>query len=138
MKRRQIILTFEDYSRLRSLLASKATTVFSDSALLQDLYVELDRARVVDSAEIPKDVVTMNSTVTLRDCQTRETETYTLVYPNQADIANNRLSVLAPVGSAILGYEVGDEFRWPVPTGWRRLKVEQVAYQPEREGAFPL
>jgi regulator of nucleoside diphosphate kinase len=135
MKRPSITLTFEDYSRLRDLLASKATTALSDSAGLRDLHAELDRATVVDSAEIPRDVVTMNSTITLRDIRTRESETYTLVYPTQADIANHRLSVLAPVGTAILGHRVGDEFKWPVPSGWRRLKIEQVVYQPERENA---
>ena len=80
----------------------------------------------------------MNSTVVLRDLDTGEVETYTLVYPNHADIARNRLSVLAPVGTAILGYHVGDVVRWRVPAGVRRLRVEEVLFQPERVGAFQL
>ena len=76
----------------------------------------------------------MNSTVVLRDMDTKEKETYTLVFPDSADIAHDRLSVLAPVGTAILGQHVGDIIRWRVPQGLRRLKVETVVYQPEREG----
>ena len=78
----------------------------------------------------------MNSTVKLRDLDTKELETYTLVFPEQADIANDQLSVLAPVGTAILGQRVGDALRWRVPSGWRRFKIERVIYQPEREGVF--
>jgi regulator of nucleoside diphosphate kinase len=78
----------------------------------------------------------MNSTVVLRDLETNEKETYTLVFPDSADIAHDRLSVLAPVGTAILGQHVGDTIRWRVPQGMRRLKVEKVVYQPEREGAY--
>jgi regulator of nucleoside diphosphate kinase len=80
----------------------------------------------------------MNSTVSLRDLGTNEVETYTLVFPECADIANNKLSVLAPIGTAVLGYRVGDEFRWRVPEGWRKLKIEQVIFQPERDGALRI
>jgi regulator of nucleoside diphosphate kinase len=105
---------------------------------LAELIAELQRAEVVPSDEVPSDVVTMNSTVVLRDLDTGEEETYTLVYPNHADIARNRLSVLAPIGTAILGYQVGDVVRWRVPAGMRRLRVEDVLFQPERVGAFHL
>jgi regulator of nucleoside diphosphate kinase len=86
--------------------------------------------------DVPPRIVTMNSTVVLRDLDTKEDETYTLVFPDAADIATDRLSVLAPVGTAILGERVDDVVRWRVPQGWRRLKVERVVYQPEREGAY--
>ena len=78
----------------------------------------------------------MNSSVVLRDLSSRELETYTLVFPEDADIAQGRLSVLAPVGTAILGQRIGDELKWRVPEGWRRFKIERVLYQPEREGVF--
>jgi regulator of nucleoside diphosphate kinase len=63
-------------------------------------------------------------------------EEYELVYPADADMAHGRLSVLAPVGTAILGYRRGDVIEWPVPAGLRRLRVEEVLYQPERAGAL--
>jgi regulator of nucleoside diphosphate kinase len=136
MARRKIIITENDHERLEALLASEFATAIGASEYLDDLRAELDRAEIVRPEDVPRNVVTMNSTVVLRDLDTKEKETYTLVFPEAADIANDRLSVLAPVGTAILGERVGDVVRWRVPQGWRRLKVERVVYQPEREGAF--
>jgi regulator of nucleoside diphosphate kinase len=136
MARRKIIITEDDHARLEALLASEFANVIGPSEYLDDLRAELDRAEIVRPEDVPRNVVTMNSTIVLRDLDTKEKETYTLVFPDAADIANDRLSVLAPVGTAILGERVGDVVRWHVPQGWRRLKVEQVLYQPEREGAF--
>jgi regulator of nucleoside diphosphate kinase len=133
MTRRQIVITAEDYQQLDSLLASKVVRLINGSDSLDELQTKLDRAQIVPQDDVPSDVVTMNSTVALRDLSTNEVKTYTLVYPDRADIANYKLSVLAPIGTAILGYRVGDEFRWRVPQGWRNLKVEQVIYQPERD-----
>jgi regulator of nucleoside diphosphate kinase len=136
MPKRKIIISRNDYDHLKELLSSKFTQAISPSEYLKSLEAELDLAEVVDPQRVPKNVVTMNSTVKLRDLDTKELETYTLVFPEEADIANYKLSVLAPVGTAILGQHVGDVLRWRVPDGWRRLKVERVLYQPERVGVF--
>ena len=138
MTGRQIIITTEDYRRLEALLSSKRALIIGGSARLVGLQAELSRAHVVPQNSVPEDVVTMNSTVTVRDLDTGDADTYTLVYPERADIANNMLSILAPIGTAILGYRIGDELRWRVPEGWRRLRVESVIYQPERAGEFHL
>jgi regulator of nucleoside diphosphate kinase len=138
MPRRKIYITQIDLQRLCRVVASELDLHDDSSRHLTELIAELERAEVVLSDEIPDDVVTMNSTVVLRDLETGGTETYTLVYPNHANIARNRLSVLAPVGTAILGNHVGDVVRWLVPTGVRRLRVEEVVFQPERVGAFHL
>jgi regulator of nucleoside diphosphate kinase len=135
MTRRKIIITADDHQQLETLLASKVSRLVSGADRLDELQAELNRAVVVQQADVPDDVVTMNSTLILRDLDTNDIETYTLVYPDRADIANHKLSVLAPIGTAILGYRVGDDIRWRVPEGWRRLKVEQVIFQPERDGA---
>jgi regulator of nucleoside diphosphate kinase len=136
MPKRKIIITSNDYDYLKELLSSKFTQAIRPSDYLESLKAELELAEVVDPERVPKNVVTMNSTVKLRDLDTKEIETYTLVFPEEADIANYKLSVLAPVGTAILGQRVGDVLRWRVPDGWRRLKVERVVYQPERAGVF--
>jgi regulator of nucleoside diphosphate kinase len=136
MARRRIVITEVDYERLEALLASEFAAAIGSCQYLDDLRAELDRAEIVRPEDVPRNVVTMNSTVVLRDVDTKEKETYTLVFPDVADIANDRLSILAPVGTAILGERVGDVVRWRVPQGWRRLKVERVLYQPEREGAY--
>jgi regulator of nucleoside diphosphate kinase len=136
MLKQKIVITQSDHEHLEELLASEFTQAIGPSDYLEGLEAELERADVVDPARVPRNVVTMNSTVKLRDLDTHEVETYTLVFPEQADIANSKLSVLAPVGTAILGQRVGDVLRWRVPAGWRRLKVERVLYQPERAGVL--
>ena len=133
MARRKIILNQDDHERLQELLHSAFADAFRDKPYLRDLRGELDTARVVDVQDVPQDVVTMDSIVRLRDMQSRELETYTLVYPDEADIAAGKLSVLAPIGTAILGYRVGDVVRWKVPSGTSRWRIEELIYQPERD-----
>jgi regulator of nucleoside diphosphate kinase len=94
---------------------------------------ELDRAEVVRPEAIPHDVVTMNSEVRLQDMDSGSVQRYKLVFPNQFR-CDNSVSVLAPIGTAMLGYRVGDVIEWRVPKGIRRLKVLKVIYQPEAAG----
>ncbi|HOW42400.1 MAG TPA: nucleoside diphosphate kinase regulator [Candidatus Omnitrophota bacterium] len=96
-----------------------------------ELEAELDRAIIVDADKIPSGVITMNSKVCLKDMDTGKDEFYQLVYPEDADIEQNKISVLAPIGTAILGYKVGDVIEWKVPAGLRRLKIKKILYQPE-------
>lgn len=93
---------------------------------IDDLHQELQRADVIDSESMPSGLVTMNSTVRLRDLDSEEIDTYTLVFPHDADIERNCISVLAPVGTAIIGCQVGDVVTWPVPRGRVRLRIEEV------------
>ncbi len=136
MKKRTIIISERDRQRLEALIDSARM----DSRVREDYLValgaELRRARVVPDGRVPPDVVRMSSVVRLRDLNSDETEEYELVYPADADMAHNRISVLAPIGTAILGYRLGDLVEWPVPAGLRRLRVEEVLYQPERAGAL--
>jgi regulator of nucleoside diphosphate kinase len=99
---------------------------------------ELERAEVVNPIDIPKDVVTMRSTVRLKDLDNGKEMVYSLVFPNEADIDEGKISVLAPVGTAMIGYRVGDVIEWEVPSGLRRLKVEEIIYQPEASGDYHL
>ena len=95
-------------------------------AALEKLRDELARALILDSAALPPDVVTMGARVQIEDLGTNEVEDYTLVYPDQANIAEGRLSILAPVGTALLGYRTGAIVDWPTPGGIRRLKIHRV------------
>ena len=133
---RTLVITQTDFPRLTQLLASGFARAIAPHEYLEALRDELHRASIVPPDKVPEGTVTMNSTVQLRDLDTGELETYTLVYPHKANIAEHRLSVLAPVGTAILGYSVGDIVRWRVPDGIRRLRIEHVLDQPERTGAF--
>jgi regulator of nucleoside diphosphate kinase len=105
---------------------------------LRPLQTELSHARVVPSKEVPPNVITMNSKARLRDLSTGEEMTFTLVFPDKANADEDKISVLAPVGTAMLGQRVGDEFEWEVPAGKVRLKVEALLYQPEAAGDFHL
>ncbi len=136
MTGRQIRITAADYQQLKAILASSVARVVNGSDRLDELQAKLQRAQIMPQDDLPGDVVTMNSTVSIRDLGTDEIETYTLVYPESADIANQKLSVLSPIGTAVLGDRVGDEFRWRAPDGWRKFKIEQVVFQPERDGAL--
>lgn len=132
---RTLIVTKTDRSRLEQLISEAQTQGGRHAEYLTALRGELRQARTVRPSEVPPNVVTMNSTVRLRDLDTGENETYTLVYPHQADASAGRISVLAPVGTAIIGNRVGDTIEWPVPAGLRRLKVQAVLDQPERARA---
>jgi regulator of nucleoside diphosphate kinase len=80
----------------------------------------------------------MRSKVRLKDLVSGESNTYSLVFPTEANFAEGKISVLAPIGTAILGYKRGDTIEWPVPSGLRRLKVEEILYQPESAGDHDL
>lgn len=133
-----ILITENDRRRLGTMLEDRHLSRIEQAARLQSLEAELERASGVDSAEVPHDVVTMNSTVEIRDLKSGETETYTLVYPERANIEASRISVLAPIGTAILGCRVGDVVRVQTPSGARRIRVEEIHFQPERAGEYHL
>lgn len=133
MASRRIIVTREDFDRLVELLKDGLLGAIADPKAFRELAGELQLATIVDPASVPADVVTMNSTVRLTDLKSKETEAYTLVYPEDANIAEGRLSILAPIGTAILGYRVGDRIRWAVPTGKSNFRIDEVIYQPERD-----
>lgn len=121
-----IMIAAEDRDRLGYLLRRAAEHDGTWARCYSDLAAELQRANVLPRSRIPEDVVTMNSTVRLRHLETGELETYTLVYPEDANIEADRLSVLAPVGTALLGYRTGDVIEWPVPAGVTRFRIEEV------------
>jgi len=108
MHSRQIFVTEEDSERLQQIIRSAAAASSKDWEHLDMLQHELDRAEVVPSEEIPADVVTMNSRVLLRNLDTGIETTYTLVFPRDANVAQGRISILAPIGTAMIGYRAGD------------------------------
>ena len=128
----QITLSSLDLERIEALLAALPASVFPGKAELQ---AELDRADVVEPQDIPPTVVTMNSTVRFAIAETGKEFCLSLVYPRDMDCSADRLSILAPVGAALLGLSVGDELTWPGPGGkTMTVRVQEVVYQPERAG----
>ncbi len=138
MSKRKIFITEFDQRRLEELIGVGEATGDLAREDLCDLQRELARAKVVSTRQVPAGVVTMNSQVELTDVDTQARMTYTLVFPAAADYDQGRISVLAPVGTAILGYAEGDIVEWPVPAGKRRLRIDKVIYQPEAAGDYHL
>jgi regulator of nucleoside diphosphate kinase len=133
----QIVITEQDFDRLKRLLESP-TYRSTRQTLRSPLGEELDRGTVVAVQEVPSDVVTMHSRVRVHDLGTRESQTYTLVYPKDADVLAGKLSVLAPLGTALLGMRAGQVVTFDAPSGARRVRVERILYQPEAAGDFHL
>jgi regulator of nucleoside diphosphate kinase len=138
MKKRSLYITEADMNRLQGLLETGSRFGHRDKKHLLELEDELNRARVVPSKDIPEDVITMNSEVRLKDLDSGEEVVYSLVFPGDANVAENKISVLAPIGTALIGYRVWDTIEWKVPGRLRRLKVEEILYQPERAGDYHL
>ena len=80
----------------------------------------------------------MNSRVCLKEMEEGEENTYTLVFPSDAEIEQNKISILAPIGTAILGYRKGDTVSWLVPAGKRKVRIQDILYQPEAAGRYDL
>jgi regulator of nucleoside diphosphate kinase len=127
----KIMVTSTDMERLRTLIDS------TSGERAEALDSELTRAQVVEPSEVPPDVVTMNSRVVYRDEESHETREVTLSYPQDASLESGRISVLAPVGAALLGLSVGQEIEWPFPGGRRkRLRILAVPYQPQAASRY--
>lgn len=129
--RPSIVMSRVDYDRIEALLEGAGERGIDTSAL----EAEIERADVVEPAQVPADVITMNSTARFRDETSGEERELTLVYPRDANGEGGRVSILAPVGSALLGLRVGQSIDWPVP-GNRTitLRVLSIQYQPEAAG----
>ncbi|AJI96619.1 hypothetical protein BD65_1530 [Yersinia ruckeri] len=134
MTKPSITINELDAERLDALLAQPA---FADSPIANALNEELDRADILSPSEIPADVVTMNSRVRFRDLNSEEEHIRTLVYPASLKDSSEQISVMAPLGAALLGLHVNDEINWTLPGGDEaRITVLELLYQPEAAGEF--
>jgi regulator of nucleoside diphosphate kinase len=125
----QIYLTQNDADRLLKLVESQP------GKRLEKLESELVRANVVPREQIPEDVVTMNSRVVFENETTGQRREVTLVYPGSADIDAGKISVLVPIGTALLGLRVGQSIDWELPGGEKqRYRIVKVPFQPEAAG----
>lgn len=132
MSDRTITITQSDLERLRLMIEEererlrRAPSNGHADSHLKALEAKLERATLLSADEVPAEIITMHAEAHLVDLDTGEELCYTLVFPDEADVRHQRISVLAPIGTAMLGYRVGDVFEWPVPDGLRRLKIKRV------------
>ena len=135
MSKKLIYITDNDMKKLKELIIEADN---KDKKYLRELEDELDKGEVVNSRDIPNNIITMNSKVRLRDINTQKEMICWLVFPDDSNADQGKISILAPIGTALLGYKVGDIIEWKVPAGLTKLKVEEILYQPEAAGDYQL
>ncbi|TGL40362.1 nucleoside diphosphate kinase regulator [Leptospira perdikensis] len=133
----KICLTHYDYERLKSMIQEYTKRNKMD-ANVKDLLGEMERAQKVDSQKIPSNFVTMNSVIEIKNLEELEFQEFRLVFPEDANTNENKISILAPMGTAILGYKIGDVIQWKVPGGENQFQITNIKYQPEANGDFHL
>ena len=138
MNKRLIYITDYDYKRLKKLTLVANEFTYKAPAYIKDLNKELESASRVDPREVPPGTVTMNSKIRMRDLDSGEVFDYTLVFPEEANIEEGKISIMSPVGTSLIGYSAGDTVEWPVPGGVSRIKIEKILYQPESAGDYTL
>lgn len=138
MTDRTIFITRYDMDRLSDLIEGVRLYGTKTRNALTALEKALEKAVILEPEKIPENVVTMHSNVHLRKLDTAEEFVYELVFPSEADISLNKVSILAPIGIALIGRGVGSIIEWNVPSGKAKFKIERIVFQPEAAGQFHL
>jgi regulator of nucleoside diphosphate kinase len=133
-----LVMSRIDYARIKkSIIDLKHSRAISPKEL-EKLNGELNAAHIVEPGEVPDDVVTMNSVVKIVFRNSGKVLQFKIVYPEEANLKENKISIFSPVATAILGYRTGDEVDWTVPGGATKIYIEDILYQPESEGHYNL
>ncbi len=131
-KQKNIYITEIDLERLNTIIENMPSNV------TEKLEGELARATIVKSEEIPASIVSMNSVVRFKNLESNQESEVQLVYPENANSDENKISIVAPIGTALLGLSEGDSINWPTPSGNTTLEIVKVVFQPEAAGRFDL
>ncbi len=134
----QIILSRLDYARIKKCIndAKKSKSITDNEA--ESLLNELESAKIVEPGAIPPNVVTMNSVIKISFLKHKKQVQFQIVYPDQANLKENKISIFSPIATALIGYRTGDEIEWIVPAGLTKIRIDEIIYQPEAAGDFNL
>ena len=135
MTKKPVYITEYDMQRLSKLLDGIQYCP-QERARLELLIEEMQRAVIVPSEKVSEDVVTLNTRMRVRDLDSREETSIQLVFPNDEDFEQGKISILTAIGAALIGYSKGDIAEWNAPAGIRRLRIEEITYQPETDGLY--
>lgn len=127
-----IYITKNDHKKLVEL----ANKELRNGDHVKALLMELKRAEIVESQDVPDNVITMNSLVMFSDITSKEMLEYSVVFPKDIDISQKKISVLSPIGCALLGCRIGEIILVQTPQGEKKLRVEKILYQPESHGNY--
>ncbi len=134
----KLIVTRLDYARIKKSISDAKQLNTINKVEAEKLLNELSSAEIVEPDAIPADVVTMNSIVKLNFLNTNKVVQFQIVYPDKANIKENKISIFSPIATALIGYKVQDEIEWVVPAGLTKIKIEEIVYQPEAAGDYDL
>lgn len=126
MEKEQLVIKKEDFDILTTCIRNGGSQQSFDKSNVMELAGELKKAKLVSKENFPDTVVGLNSTAVIKDMETERILAITIVTPDKADISQNKISVLAPIGTALLGFQKGREIRWPVPAGEKKLVILDV------------
>ena len=134
----KLIINRLDYARIKKCIGdAKQFKSISDTEA-EKLMKELNSAKIVEPKAIPSDVVTMNSIVRLSFLNNNKQVQFQIVYPDQANLKENKISIFSPIATALIGYKISDEIEWIVPSGLTKLRIDEIIYQPEAAGDYNL
>jgi len=131
------LITLVDYHRLLSRL-NWVPSVDNLSVMEKELYITLQTAKTISQHNVPKTVITMNSTVRLRELLSQNEIELTITYPGNENCRKNRISILSPIGIALIGQQKGNQVSWKVPGGLGHFQIIDIPYQPEAAGDYSL
>jgi regulator of nucleoside diphosphate kinase len=134
----KLILNRLDYLRIKKAIDNAKQVKSINAAEAEKLLNELDSASIVEPEEVPSNVVTMNSEVKISFLNTSKQVIFRIVYPGEANLKLNRISIFSPIATALIGYRVGDEVEWIVPAGLTKIRIDEIIYQPEASGDYNL
>lgn len=127
MKQNPVVLCESDFQTLKEYVGISSASPKGNE---MSLAYELGRAMVVKDDDLPPDTVKLNSKVTVEDVATRKTAAYTIVMPENADISQKKVSIVAPMGAALIGFRKGEEVEWKLPAGFKKFRIKDVENQP--------
>lgn len=134
----KIIINRLDYARIKKCINDARQFKSITESELQKLVNELESAVIMEPEAIPANVVTMNSIVKLSFLNNNKQVQFQIVYPDQANFRENKISIFSPIATALIGYKVGDEIEWIVPAGLTKIRIEEFIYQPEAAGDYNM
>ncbi|MGF1587024.1 MAG: nucleoside diphosphate kinase regulator [Bacteroidales bacterium] len=134
----KLILNRLDFLRIQKSIDNAKLVKSINANEAESLLHELNSATIVEPEEIPSNVVTMNSIVKISFLNSNQQTQFQIVYPQQANLKEKKISIFSPIATALIGCQVGDEVEWIVPAGPTKIRIDEIIYQPEAAGDFTL
>jgi regulator of nucleoside diphosphate kinase len=134
----KIIINRLDYARIKKCINDAKQFKSITSIEADNLLKELDSAKIMEPESIPSNVVTMNSIAKITFLNNNKQVQFQIVYPDQANLRENKISIFSPIATSLIGYKVNDEIEWIVPGGLTKIRIDEIIYQPEATGDYEL